>query len=137
MIPLLALGIPGSATTAVMLGALQVHGIRPGPLLFSQNIEFIYTIFAGMFITNFIMVVMGAYGAKMFARAVLIPYRILSPIVFILSCVGAFAIRGSIMDLFVMLIAGIAGYVLNKNEFPTSPIVLGVILGPMQDYGAH
>ncbi|MGI6574965.1 MAG: tripartite tricarboxylate transporter permease [bacterium] len=135
MIPLLALGIPGSATTAVMLGAFQLHGIRPGPMLLTQNADLVYTVFVGMFITNFILLAMGVYGVKLFARAVLLRYEILGPVVLILASVGSFAIRGSLLDIQIMFIAGILGYLMDMAKFPMSPIVLGVILGPMAEAG--
>lgn len=135
MIPLLALGIPGSTTTAVMLGAFQLHGVRPGPMLMTQNVDLVYTVFVGMFISNFIMVLMGVYGSKLFARAILIPYEILGPLVLVLASVGSFAIRGSLLDVQIMFVAGILGYLMTKTGFPLAPVVLGVILGPMAEAG--
>lgn len=135
MIPLLTLGIPGSATTAVMLGAFMIHGIRPGPFLFQHHVDVVYTIFAAMFIANFLMLGMGIYGSKLFARAVLIPYGVLAPIILVLASIGSFAIRGSMMDLGIMFVAGLIGFVMMNHGFPLAPMVLGVILGPIAENG--
>lgn len=135
MIPLLTLGIPGSATTAVMLGAFIIHGIRPGPFLFQSNLDVVYTIFMAMFIANFLMLGIGIYGAKLFARVVLIPYGVLAPIVLVLASIGSFAIRGSMMDLGIMFVAGLIGFVMMNHGFPLAPMVLGVILGPIAENG--
>lgn len=135
MIPTLTLGIPGGAATAVMLGAFMIHGLRPGPFLFVHHADVVYTIFVAMFITNFLMLGMGIYGAKLFARVILVPFGILAPIVLILASIGTFAIRGSAMDMVVMFGAGIVGYIMMNHGFPLAPTVLGVILGPIAESG--
>jgi len=135
MIPMLTLGIPGSATTAIMLGAMIIHGIRPGPYLFSQNANVVHTLFAAMFIANFLVLFLGVYGAKLFAHATLIPYKVLAPIVLVLASIGSFAIRGSAMDLSIMFGAGLLGYMMMNNGFPVAPLILGLILGPIAEGG--
>lgn len=135
LIPTLALGIPGSGLTAIMLGALLMHGLRPGPLLFTTNVHLIYTVFVGMFLANFIMLVLGYYGSNLFARAALIPYRILGPLVLLFASIGAYAIRGSYMDLIIMYITGVFGYFMIKNEYQLSPLILGLVLGDIAETG--
>lgn len=135
LIPTLALGIPGSGLTAVMMGALLMHGLRPGPLLFTAEVHLIYTVFVGMFLANFIMLVLGYFGSGLFARAVLIPYRILGPLILIFASIGAYAVRGSYMDLVIMYISGVFGYFMIKNKYPLAPMILGLVLGNIAETG--
>lgn len=135
MVPLLTLGIPGSAATAVMLGAFMIHGLRPGPFLFVDRPDVVYTLFVAMFIANFLMLGMGIYGAKLFARVILVPFGILAPIVLVVASIGALAIRGSEMDMFVMFGAGIVGWIMMSHGFPLAPTIFGVILGPIAESG--
>ncbi|SEH41834.1 putative tricarboxylic transport membrane protein [Halobacillus karajensis] len=131
MIPLLTLGIPGDAVTAVLLGALMVQGIQPGPMLFETNGSIVYTLFVGMLIANMIILLFGLMGIRLFTKILLIPKSVLMPIILVLCTVGAFAINNNFFDVIVMLIAGIIGYFMKRYEFPVSPVILGFILGPM------
>lgn len=131
MIPLLTLGIPGDAVTAVMLGALMVQGIQPGPMLFTNHAEIVYTLFIGMLIANLLILFYGFLGIRLFTKILTIPKVILTPIILILCIVGSYAVGNNFFDVWVMLIAGIIGYFMNRYEFPTSPIILALILGPM------
>lgn len=131
LIPLLTLGIPGDAVTAIFLGALMLQGLRPGPLLFTDHADVVYAVFAGMIIANIIMLFFGLVGIKFFSRVITIPKPILTPIVFILCVVGSYAINNSMFDIFVMMLFGVLGYLMHKLKFPPSPIVLALILGPM------
>lgn len=133
LIPLLTLGIPGDAVTAIFLGALMLQGLRPGPLLFKDNADLVYSIFAGMFIANIIFLICGLFAIKYFAKVINIPKPILTPIIFILCVVGAYSINNSMFDLLVMMIFGVLGYLMQKYKFPVSPIVLALILGPMAE----
>lgn len=133
MIPLLTLGIPGDAVAAILLGALVVQGIQPGPQLFATSGELVYTLFAGMIIANILMVIFGVSGIRLFVKILLVPKKILAPLILILSTVGAYAISNNIFDVFTMLVAGIIGYFMKKYGFPASPIVLALILGPMAE----
>jgi len=133
MVPLLTLGIPGDATTAVMLGALMMLGLRPGPLLFKDNGDVVYAVFAGLLIANVFMLIYGLFGVKLFARILTVPRVILTPIIFILCVVGAYAINNSMFDVWAMLLFGFIGYIMQKLKFPISPIVLALILGPMAE----
>jgi putative tricarboxylic transport membrane protein len=129
MVPTLALGIPGSATTALILAALIMHGFRPGPYLLRETPEFVYAIFGAMLIANFMFLAIGLAGAKLFARITLIPTRILWPIVFVFSMIGAYAYGTSVFDVWVMLCAGILGFVMARHGFGAAPLVMGLILG--------
>ncbi|GIO20256.1 C4-dicarboxylate ABC transporter permease [Oceanobacillus oncorhynchi subsp. incaldanensis] len=131
MIPMTTLGIPGDSVTAIILGALMVQGIQPGPLLFEEQPDQVYGLFVGLLIANVFMMILGLIGIRYFAKVVDVPKYILSPIIFILCFVGAFAINNSLIDVFVMVGAGIIGYFLLKLKFSMSPIILGLILGPM------
>ena len=131
LIPLLTLGIPGDSVTAIFLGALMLQGLRPGPLLFKDNSDVVYAIFAGMFLANLIFLLFGLFAIKYIARVINIPKPILTPIIFVLCIVGSYSINNSLFDLLVMMIFGILGYLMDKFKFPVSPIVLALILGPM------
>lgn len=131
LIPLLTLGIPGDAVAAVMLGALQIQGVRPGPGLFREYSELIYTLFAGFFIAYIVMLALGLLGARFFAQVLSVPKSILVPVIIILCIVGSYAVNNSLFDVWVMLFFGVIGYFMQKMRFPISPLVLGLILGPM------
>ncbi|GAA4717454.1 tripartite tricarboxylate transporter permease [Brevibacillus fulvus] len=133
LVPLLTLGIPGDAVTAVMLGALMVQGLQPGPQLFSNNGDLVYTLFIGMIICYIIMCLMGLLASRYFAKVVEIPKQILTPIILVLCMVGSYAINNSFFDVVIMAAAGVVGYFMQKYDFPASPIVLALILGPMAE----
>jgi putative tricarboxylic transport membrane protein len=133
MVPLLTLGIPGDAVTAILLGALVVQGVQPGPQLFETSGELVYTLFAGMIVANILMVAFGLSGIRLFTKILMVPKNILGPIILVLSTVGAYAISNNFFDVYTMLGAGIIGYFMKKYGFPASPIVLALILGPMAE----
>lgn len=133
MIPMLTLGVPGDAVTAVLLGALTIHGLQPGPLLFRDHIDIVYPIFAGMILCQVILLIIGLGGAKVFARLINIDMKILTPIIFLLCITGAYAMRFSFFDVGLALIVGIIAYFMDKAKFPISPILLALILGPMAE----
>jgi len=131
MVPTLALGIPGSATTAVILGALMVHGLRPGPHLFNQQPHLLYAIFLAMLVANVMFLGLGLVGAKVFARVTLIPRTFLWPSVFVLAVVGSYALAQSMLDVWIMLIFALLGFIFRRYGFSPAPIIMGVILGEM------
>jgi putative tricarboxylic transport membrane protein len=133
MVPLLTLGIPGDSVTAILLGALMMQGLQPGPLLFKEQGSLVYAIFIGLFVANVVMLILGLAGIRIFTKIVSIPSYILTPIIFVLCIVGSYAINNSFFDVKVMFISGIIGYFMNKLEFPASPIILALILGPMAE----
>ncbi|WP_425023839.1 tripartite tricarboxylate transporter permease [Planococcus ruber] len=133
MIPLLTLGIPGDAVTAVLLGALMVQGIQPGPMLFENNGPIVYTLFVGMLVANLMILIVGLFGIRLFTKILLVPTTVLTPIILVLCVVGAYSLGNNYFDVLVMLISGIAGYFLMRYGFPASPIILGIILGPLME----
>jgi putative tricarboxylic transport membrane protein len=133
LIPLLTLSIPGSAPAAVLLGALLLHGVRPGPMLMVEQPEFLPLFGAILFIASGLLLVSGIIVAKFFIRALDIPTKILMPMVAVMSVIGAYAISIRISDVYVMLSFGVIFYLFHKQKYPMAPLVLGVILGPMID----
>ncbi len=131
MIPLLTLGIPGGAVTAIILGAFMTHDLRPGPLLLQNNADLVYQIFVGMFFANVVMLVLGLAGARFFAKVIQIPESVLAPIVLMLCIVGAYALNNNVYDIYVMAAAGLLGYCMVKVGVPRAPLVIGLIIGPM------
>ena len=131
MIPMLTLGVPGDAVTAVLMGALTIHNLQPGPLLFRDHPEVVYPIFAGMILAQFVMLGVGLGGVRFFASIINIDRRVLTPIIFLLCVVGSYVMRFSFFDVAVSLIIGIIAYFMNYYGFPGSPILLALILGPM------
>lgn len=133
MIPMLTLGIPGDATAAIMIGALTIQGLQPGPMLFSENKVLMYTIFVGLFLANAVMLILGLSGIKLFTKVLAIPKTVLTPMIMILCIVGSFAINMNLFDVGIMVGFGIMGYFFHKLEIPTSPAVLALILGPLAE----
>lgn len=131
MVPTLALGIPGSPTAAVILAGLLVHGLRPGPTMFTDQAEFAYAIFWSMLFVNLLFLLVGLYGARAFARVTLIPVTVLWPCVFVFSIVGAYALDQSMFDVWIAIAAGILGYFMRMYGFSVVPLAIGLILGGM------
>lgn len=133
MIPMLTLGVPGDAVAAIMIGALTVQGLQPGPLLFQNNGPLVYSIFIGCFIANICMFILGLSSMRIFTKVLSIPKSILVPIIFLLCVVGSYALNNNFFDVGIMLVFGIIGYFLKKVDISSSPAVLGLILGPMAE----
>lgn len=131
MVPLLTLGIPGSGTTAVLLGALMIHGLRPGPLLFTTHPDFVWGLIASMYIGNVILVIQNMPMIGLWVRLLKVPYSVLMPLIITISAVGVFATDNSIFDMWVMFAFGVIGYVMRKLDYPAAPMVLALVLGPM------
>src|SRR5215204_1553093 len=131
MVPTLALGIPGSTTTAIILAALLVQGVRPGPHLFTEQPALLWAVFSSMLASNLIYLVLGLFAAKLFARITLIPDAFLWPAVFIFAIVGAYGPDQSLADVWVMLIFGVVGFVFRRYGFSPAPLVMGLVLGKM------
>lgn len=130
MVPLLTLGIPGDTITAVLLGAFMVHGLQPGPLLFRNNSDFVYAIFAAMIIASFMMLFVELVFIRGFIKVLNIPKYLLIPAILVLCIVGAFAVNNRLFDLWVFLGFGIIGALLSKFDYPLAPVILGFLLGP-------
>jgi putative tricarboxylic transport membrane protein len=133
MVPLLTLGIPGDVVTAVMLGALLMIGVRPGPLLFEQNPQIINALFVGFMLAQFLILGLGLASVKVFPRILKVPISILFPVIFALCFLGSFSLNNSIYDMFVALLFGVIGYFMRKHGFAAAPMILGVILGPLAE----
>jgi len=133
MVPLLTLGVPGDVVTAVMLGALMLIGVRPGPLLFEQNPQIINALFVGFMLAQFLILGLGLASVKVFPRILKVPISILFPVIFALCFLGSFSLNNSIYDMFVALLFGVIGYFMRKHGFAAAPMILGVILGPLAE----
>lgn len=131
MVPTLALGIPGSPTAAVILAGLMIHGLQPGPTMFTEQAEFAYAIFWAMLLVNVTFIFVGLFGAKIFARVTFVPVQILWPIVFTFSMVGAYALDQSMLDVFIALASGVIGYFMRRFGYSVVPLAIGLILGGM------
>lgn len=131
MVPTMVLGIPGSGTTAIILVGLMVHGLRPGPYLFTEQVDTVYQIFGAMLVANFMFLFMGLYAAKFFARISLIPTTLLWPIVFALCVIGAYSLNSSLLDIWIVMVFGVIGFFARRHGFAVAPIAVGLILGEM------
>jgi putative tricarboxylic transport membrane protein len=131
MVPTLALGIPGSTTTAIILAGLIIQGVRPGPHLFNEQPALLYAVFASMLGANLLYMVLGLGAAKLFARITLIPNAYLWPSVFVLSVIGAYAPNQSMTEVWIMLIFGVIGFVMRRYGFSPAPLIMGLVLGGM------
>ncbi|MFT6533936.1 MAG: putative tricarboxylic transport membrane protein [Limimaricola cinnabarinus] len=129
LVPMLALGVPGSGTTAVLLAVLLSLNITPGPLLFTQNPDVVWGLIAALFIANFMLLALNIPMVGLFTRVLLIPTRILMPVVAMISFVGIYGISGSTFDLMLMVGFGVMGWVLRKIDVPLVPVILGILLG--------
>ncbi len=131
LVPMLTLGIPGDSVTAVLLGGLMIHGLRPGPALFSDTPDIVVGIFTTILVATIAMVLIQMVGIKLFVRILNIPVHYLSGILVVLSLVGSFALRSSFFDVLLTLGIGLFGYFFVKAGFPSAPVVLGLVLGSM------
>lgn len=130
LIPLLTLSIPGSAPAALFLGAMIIHGLRPGPMLFVQNASEVYTLISGFALINILMIGVGLICCKGFSMMLKVPKPVLMTVIVVLSTIGAFAINKNMLDIYVMFISGVIGYIMVKFDYPMSPIALALLLGP-------
>jgi putative tricarboxylic transport membrane protein len=133
LVHLLALGIPGSGATAVILGAFMLHGIQPGPQVLASSAGMVYTIFASLFLGLILMCVIGYFAIRPLVKILDFPEAVVSAYVLMLCFIGALSIRNNIVDLWLMLGFGVLGYVFERVGFPVAPLVLGVILGPIAE----
>ena len=131
LIPVLSLGIPGNPVTALLLGALVIHGIQPGPLFVTQRPDLFWGIVASMYVGNVFLLVLNLPLVGLWAQLLRIPYRVLFPVVLLLSVVGTYSANKNVFDLWVMLGFGVAGYVLRKLEYDLAPFVIAFVLAPM------
>lgn len=128
---MLTLGVPGDSVTAILIGALMVYGMQPGPGFFTTHAEFGYTIVVLLFIANVLVLLIGLLGANLFSRILLIRQEMVWVAVIIFCIVGSYSLNNSLFDVWIMFIFGIVGFFLRKLDFPLGPLILGLILGPM------
>jgi putative tricarboxylic transport membrane protein len=133
MVPMLTLGIPGSATTAIMLGGLMMWGLRPGPMLFEKNPEFVWGLIASQYIANVMLLVLSTAAIPLFVRALRVPYAMLMPIIIILCITGAYSLKNNVWDVGQMLIFGVLGYAMKKLGYSPAALVLALVLGPLAE----
>jgi putative tricarboxylic transport membrane protein len=129
LIPLLTLGIPGSASTAVLIGALMIHDLTPGPQLFISNPDIIYGLLASLLLANIILLALGFFGSRLWIKVTTIPKTVLFPLIFAVSIIGSFAVRNSFFDVAACLAFGVFGWILRRYNYPVAPIILGMVLG--------
>jgi len=133
MIPMLTLGIPGSSTTALMLGALLVLNVVPGPTLFTKHPDIVWGLVASMYVSNFMLLILNLPLVGLFVRILYIPERILLPLILAICVIGTYAVNFSAFDLLVMSILGLIAYAMRKQEYPLGPAVLGLVLGDLME----
>jgi putative tricarboxylic transport membrane protein len=133
MVPMLTLGIPGSATTAIMLGGLMMWGLRPGPLLFEKNPQFVWGLIASQYIANIMLLVLSTAFIPLFVRALRVPYAVLMPIIIALCITGAYSLKNSVWDVGQMLVFGVLGYAMKKLGYSPAALVLALVLGPLAE----
>lgn len=131
LIPMITLGIPGDTMTAVLIGALLIHGLRPGPMMFSQNMDFVAAVYVALAMAIVLTLVICLYGNKYFARLLAIPRAVLLSSVTLLCVIGSYAVRNSMFDVLVMTAFGVLGYGMNRFAIPTAPVIFGLVLGPI------
>ncbi len=131
LVPLMTLGIPGDNTTAIILAGFMIHGITPGPLLFSNHGPLVYGIFAALIIANLMMLGIAFWGMRAFVRILSVPKNILLPVVGVMCAIGAFGLDNRVFDIWTMLLFGVLGFIMKRAGFPLAPVILGFILGPI------
>ncbi|CAM5183876.1 Putative tricarboxylic transport membrane protein OS=Ureibacillus acetophenoni OX=614649 GN=SAMN05877842_101324 PE=4 SV=1 [Ureibacillus acetophenoni] len=128
---MLTLGLPGSATTAIMMGALMMYNVQPGPLLFDKHPQVAWGLIASMFIGNILLLILNLPLIKVFAKVISTPPKYMLPIIIAISFFGVYAVQVNTFDLLLLVGCGVAGHFLAKNDYPLAPVILGLILGPM------
>ncbi len=130
-IPLMTLGIPTGPSMAIILVALMMYGLQPGPLLFQTNKQFVWTVVGSMYIGNVILLILNLPLVGLWARISMIPYKFLAPVILAICVVGSYSIRNTLFDVWISIGAGVAGYIMKKYKWPVTPLILGFVLGPM------
>ena len=133
MLPMLTLGIPGSPTTAILLGGMVIWGLVPGPRLFIEETEFVWSLIGSFYISNIVAVVVNLACIPLFVWMLRMPFTILAPLIFVLSIIGGYAASRSIHDLWLIVVFGIAAFVMRKFDYPLAPAVLAIVLGPIAE----
>jgi putative tricarboxylic transport membrane protein len=129
LLPMLALGIPGSPTAAVLLGGLLIWGLQPGPLLFVEQKDFVWGLIASMYLGNLVGLIVVLTTVPLFASILRIPFSIVAPVIIVICAIGAYTVHGAMLDIWLMLVFGVMGYVFKKLDYPLAPLVLALVLG--------
>jgi TctA family transporter len=130
-IPALVFGVPGDSITAIVLGAMLMYGLRPGPLIFQQSPDLIKGLFSIAIISQFFLIIVGLLGIKFYSKILKLPRNVVMVGVIIFSVIGSYSIRNSFFDIYIMLFFGVVGYIFEALNVPLAPMILGIILGPM------
>jgi putative tricarboxylic transport membrane protein len=133
MLPMLTLGIPGSPTTAILLGGMVIWGLEPGPRLFIDHSDFVWGLIASLYAANIFAVLINVAFIPVFIKILKTPFTILAPIIFILCLIGGYAPTQSMHDVWLMVIFGIVAYLMRKLDYPLAPAVLAIVLGPLAE----
>ena len=133
MLPMITLGIPGSPTTAILLGGMIIWGLRPGPLLFSEHPDFVWGLIGSLYIANLVALLINLAFIPLFVRILTLPFTILAPTIYILCVVGGYAPTQTMHDVWLMFLFGVVGYFMRKLNYPVAPAVLAIVLGPLAE----
>jgi putative tricarboxylic transport membrane protein len=129
LLPMLALGIPGSPTAAVLLGGLLIWGLQPGPLLFIEQKDFVWGLIASMYLGNLVGLVVVLTTVPLFASILRIPFSIIAPVIVVICAIGAYTVHNAMLDIWLMMLFGLVGYLFKKLDYPLAPLVLALVLG--------
>jgi putative tricarboxylic transport membrane protein len=133
MLPMLTLGIPGSPTTAILLGGMVIWGLEPGPMLFVEHEDFVWGLIASLYVANLFAVLINLAFIPAFVAVLRMPFTILAPIIFVLCVVGGYVPTQDMHDVWLILIFGVVGYLMRKLDYPMAPAVLAIVLGPLAE----
>lgn len=133
MLPMLTLGIPGSPTTAILLGGMVIWGLEPGPLMFVENPKFVWGLIASLYVANLFSLLLNVSLIPAFIWVLKLPFTILAPMIFILCVIGGYAPTQDMHDVWLMFIFGVVGYLMRKLDYPMAPAVLAIVLGPLAE----
>ncbi len=132
-VPLFAFGIPSGPALAVLLGGFMMYGLQPGPRLFAENPQFVWTIIASMYIGNVVLVILNLPLVGIWARMALVPFPILAPLIVVFTVLGSYSLRYSMLDVWVVMLFGVVGYFMRKLSFPMAPMVLAAVLAKLME----
>ena len=129
LLPMLTLGVPGSPTAAVLLGGLLIWGLQPGPLLFTEQKDFVWGLIASMYLGNIVGLIVVLTCVPLFAAILRVPFSIIAPVILVICAIGAYTVHNSMFDVWLMVVFGVLGYVFKKLDYPMAPLVLALVLG--------
>jgi len=133
LIPLLAIGVPGNLTAAILIGAFLIHGVQPGPLIFKEHATLVYGLFTAMALSDFFVLAIGAVGLRLFSFVLNVPNAVLYPVILLLCIAGAYSSENSMFGVAIALIFAVLGYLMRKVDYPAAPMILGLVLGDLME----